>query len=250
EKCFVGIIGLGGGGSHIVQQLAHIGFLNYVIIDPDTVDLSNLNRLVCCTLKDAQNKEPKINVAKRTILELHPTAIVKAYQGRWQEQPLLLRDCDVLFGCVDGFSERRELEAGARRFLIPYIDIGLDVNHVPPEPPVMAGQVILSMPGEPCLSCVGFLTEDKLAKEAEKYGDAGINPQVIWVNGVLASTAVGIAVDLITDWTTRQRQVVYLSYEGNKNILEPHMRLKYRDIKESCRHYPADQVGEPYFLVL
>ena len=29
----VGIVGLGGGGSHVVQQLAHIGFLNFVIFD-------------------------------------------------------------------------------------------------------------------------------------------------------------------------------------------------------------------------
>ena len=35
SKTKVGIIGLGGGGSHIAQQLAHVGFQNYVLIDPD-----------------------------------------------------------------------------------------------------------------------------------------------------------------------------------------------------------------------
>jgi len=35
ERCVVGLVGLGGAGSHIVQQLAHVGFLNYVLYDAD-----------------------------------------------------------------------------------------------------------------------------------------------------------------------------------------------------------------------
>ncbi len=41
----VGVIGLCGGGSHIVQQLAHVGVLNYVVLDPDGMDKSNLKML-------------------------------------------------------------------------------------------------------------------------------------------------------------------------------------------------------------
>ena len=40
----VGIIGLGGGGSHIAQQSAHIGFGKFAIFDPDFTDFPNLNR--------------------------------------------------------------------------------------------------------------------------------------------------------------------------------------------------------------
>jgi tRNA A37 threonylcarbamoyladenosine dehydratase len=40
------IIGLGGGGSHVVQQFAHIGIGNFLIFDADQVEDSNLNRLV------------------------------------------------------------------------------------------------------------------------------------------------------------------------------------------------------------
>ena len=45
-RCTVAVPGLGGGGSHVVQQLAHIGFQNYIIYDGDRVEESNLNRLV------------------------------------------------------------------------------------------------------------------------------------------------------------------------------------------------------------
>ena len=244
--CIVGIIGLGGGGSHIVQQLAHIGFVHYILYDADSVESHNLNRLVGATRTDAIERRPKVEVARRVILGLQPEASIEAYQARWQKHPEPLRGCDLIFGCVDGLSERRELEACARRYLIPYIDIGLDVYQIGAEPPQMAGQVILSMPGEPCLTCMGFLSEADLAREAARYEDAGPRPQVVWANGVLASTAVGLAVDLLTDWTTALRGPVYLSYHGNAGTVQPHVRLDYLRSR-MCPHYPLEQVGEPRF---
>lgn len=42
----VAVVGLGGGGSHVAQQLAHLGFGNFILIDPDKIELPNLNRTV------------------------------------------------------------------------------------------------------------------------------------------------------------------------------------------------------------
>src|SRR6266849_8531402 len=53
---------------------------------------------------------------------------------------------------------------------------------------VNGGQVIMSSPDGPCMRCMGFLTGEKLAAEAALYGNAGARPQVVWHNGVLAST--------------------------------------------------------------
>lgn len=246
-KCVVGIIGLGGGGSHIVQQLAHVGFKNYVIYDFDYVEGSNLNRTVGATAKDVKMKSLKIHAAKRLIRGLQPKAKIKEIKTRWQNNPLPFRGCDIIFGCVDGFDERRQLEASARRYLIPYIDIGLTVNHVLPEPPRMGGQVILSLPGNPCMWCIGFLTGMKLGKEASEYGNAGPKPQVIWANGVLASSAVGIAVDLITGWTKTSQKVIYLEYDGNSGVVTPHERIKYVNLATPCTHYVFENIGDPIF---
>lgn len=243
ELCKVGIVGLGGGGSHIVQQLAHLGFQNYILYDSDIVQETNLNRLIGATEKDIN--KPKIKIAERMIYGLQARAKIKAYKNRWQEKPLSLRGCDIIFGCVDKFSERRELEACSRRFLIPYIDIGIDVIEVKPEPPIISGQVVVSMPDHPCLSCLGFLNDKNLALEAGKYGNAGDKPQVVWANGIVASMAVGIAVDFLTNWTKSGQRIIYLSYEGNKNSVNPHVRLQYLNAKEKCIHYPDDEVGEP-----
>src|SRR5450759_1447448 len=66
-RCTVGIAGLGGGGSHIVQQLAHIGFKRYVMYDGDAIEESNLNRLVGARSVDVVAATPKLHLAKMMI---------------------------------------------------------------------------------------------------------------------------------------------------------------------------------------
>lgn len=243
QNCTVAIVGLGGGGSHIVQQLAHLGVLNYILYDPQTVDLSNLNRMVGASRSDIGNF--KTSVAERLILGLQPKAHVRVIADCWQSSPELLRSCDLVFGCVDTFKDRSEIEASARRYLIPYIDIGMEVFQIKNDPPRMVGQVILSLPGEVCLRCLEFITEKNLNLEASKYGAAGGRPQVIWPNGILASTAVGMAVDMLTGWS-RFNIPIYVSYDGNGLQLTRHVRLDY-DLPEICSHYPLQMIGEPEF---
>ena len=136
-----------------------------------------------------------------------------------------------------------------RRFAIPYIDIGMDVHQVDGEPPRIGGQLILSMPGQPCMRCLGFLTEERIAAEVALYGAAGGRPQVIWPNGILASSAVGILVDLATGWSGALDRLVYLSYDGNAGTLISHVRLSYVD-SAPCPHFPAHDVGTPTFRSL
>ncbi len=231
----VGIIGLGGGGSHIAQQLAHLGVGNFTLFDPDHVEFSNLNRLVGATAKDAQRKRAKTNLFSRIIRKVNPIARVTGVQKQWQEESLLLGSCDVVFGCVDTYVAREQIERACRRFLIPYIDIGMDVSELP-EGHVVAGQMILSMPDQPCLRCFGFLNDDLLAQEAARYGAAGGRPQVVWPNGILASAAVSTFVQLTTPWGSAAHPVAYLEYDGNAQTLMPSNRVEYRKNVE-CTHF-------------
>ena len=74
----VGIIGLGGGGSHVVQQLAHIGVEKYVLVDPDTIDETNLNRLVGGTLQDVSANAAKLRVRQPPFpLRLPPSRLFR-----------------------------------------------------------------------------------------------------------------------------------------------------------------------------
>jgi hypothetical protein len=246
-RCTVAVPGLGGGGSHIVQQLAHIGFQNYVLYDDDIVEESNLNRLIGARFVDAQAETPKLHLAKMMIYDLQPRANVRGFACKWQDHPEPMRESQIVIGAVDSYKGREELEIACRRYLMHYIDIGMDVHGT--DRPVIGGQVILSSPGGLCMRCMGFLTDEKIAQEAARYGNVGARPQVVWPNGVLASTAVGLAVDLITNWTRKQRSHAYLVYDGNEGTVTPSITLK--NFKSSaCPHFSPIEVGDPVLVEL
>lgn len=242
----IGLLGFGGGGSHVGQQLAHLGAGSVRVADGDRIDNSNLNRLVGATTADVRARRLKVEIARRIVSAVNRQADIITHDGPWQERAELFRSCDILVGCVDSFAQRQEAEILARRFAIPYIDIGMDVHQVGDDPPRIGGQLILSMPGGPCMTCFGFLTPEKLGREAARYGDAGGRPQVVWSNGVLASSAVGVIVDLVTGWTRMRDRIVYLSYDGNLGTLTDHVRLRHLRWS-SCPHFPESAVGMPRF---
>lgn len=241
----VGVVGLGGGGSHIVQQLAHLGVGSFVLVDPDCIEETNLNRLVGGTAADVRAGAHKTRIAARQVRRVSPRSRVTRIEATWQTRAESLRGCDLLFGCVDSFGERRQLEEAARRYLIPYIDIGMDVIPAGDEFAIV-GQVALSMPGRHCLRCFGVLRDAALAAEAQNYGVAGSRPQVVWPNGLLASAAVGIAVSLVSPWHSGAESPPLVEYDGNRGTLTPSPVLSA--VSAECTHFrDANMLGDPWF---
>jgi len=74
----VGVAGLGGGGSHIAQQLAHVGIGHFALFDPDTMEFPNLNRTVSATFEDAISNTPKVIVAERAMAD--PIRVAKRFR--------------------------------------------------------------------------------------------------------------------------------------------------------------------------
>ena len=247
SKLRVGIIGLGGGGSHIAQQLAHVGVSHFVLCDHDHISETNLNRTVGATAADVSRKRLKTDIAARQIGALHDYADVLTI-GKWEEKSTALLHCDVVIGCVDTFAGRRDLEAFCRRHLIPYVDVGMDVQKLARDRHEIIGQVILSMPGRQCMRCMNFLTDELLAEEARKYGDAGGRPQVVWSNGVICSAAVGALVDLVTRWGRTGCDSLYLNFRGTDLSLQHDPRLQHLSL--SCEHYPLIEAGDPVWKQL
>ena len=244
-QSIIGILGLCGGGSHIAQQLAHVGFRRFRLFDPDFVEEPNLNRMVGSRPVDATSKRLKTEVIRDLILQVQPDAEIETFSGNWQDHHLELRECTIVFGCLDSFGLRDELEGYCRRFLLPYVDIGMDVHESSTGGFAISGQIIASLPGWPCMRCMGFITEERITREAERYGAAGNRPQVIWPNGVLASTAVGLGVSLLTPWH-KQVLVPFIEYDGNRHELKPsNVLILVRG--QVCPHYPAGDVGDPFW---
>ncbi|WP_027483926.1 ThiF family adenylyltransferase [Rhodanobacter sp. OR87] len=231
----VGIVGLCGGGSHVAQQLAHIGVGRFRLFDPDAADGTNTGRMVGLSAKDAECERLKTDVIARHILAINPAAEVTAHPVSWQKASEAMKLCHAVFSCVDRYHPRDELERFCRRYLIPYIDVGMDV-HGENLPYHIAGQVIVSLPGRPCLRCFGFITDERLREEARRYGAVGGRPQVVWPNGVLASTAVGAFIQMISPWSD-DAPPLYTEYDGNRFQLFPSHRLAPL-IHYTCPHYP------------
>lgn len=71
------IVGLGGVGAYAVESLARLGVSDFVIIDKDKVDITNINRQIIA-LESTLNKD-KTSVLKERILDINPRAKVKEY---------------------------------------------------------------------------------------------------------------------------------------------------------------------------
>jgi molybdopterin/thiamine biosynthesis adenylyltransferase len=244
-SCKIGIVGLSGGGSHEAQQLAHIGFLNYVLIDPKKMKMKHLHRLVGGTCEDVEKNSPKVAIAERGIKSIRPNANVEVIEDTWQNAQLSLRDSTAILGCVDSYSEREQLDRFCRRFLIPYIDIGMDVLSFGNGFQIV-GQVAMSSPGHACLRCMAIINDLNLKNEAAEYGAAGPRAQVVWPNGVLASSAVGLLVQLLCPWHKTSSASAYLEYNGNYSTVAPSPRMEHI-INEMCPHYSVKDLGDPFF---
>lgn len=100
------VLGAGGLGAPVLLYLAAAGVGHITVVDPDTVDLSNLQRQVIHSTADIS--QAKVESAKQSMLAINPHIQVKALQTRLDEQQLLTQVAahDVVVDCTDNFPTR------------------------------------------------------------------------------------------------------------------------------------------------
>lgn len=123
----VGVVGCSGTGSIIVELLMRNCVGNIVLVDPDTVEEKNLNRIINAKKQDAKQAKHKVEVLKEMILATNMGIKVDSYVTDTRDKSVIeaLTDCDVIFGCVDSVTGRYHLECIATAYFIPYFDIGV-----------------------------------------------------------------------------------------------------------------------------
>ena len=126
----IGIVGVGSVGSVVAEAMARIGIEHLTLIDPDRIEIHNLDRLWFATRSDKGRF--KVDVAKRN-LALHATAadpriemVARPIEDKRTYRQVL--DCDAIFSCVDGPIARNTLNYIANAHLIPVIDIGVAIR--------------------------------------------------------------------------------------------------------------------------
>jgi hypothetical protein len=216
------IVGLGGLGSHVVQQLAYLGVQKYALIDYDEVTRSNLNRLIGATEADLRKK--KTEVAGRFIHSLQPKAEVRQIEHSLLSKEAFdaIAAADLVFGCVDDDGVRLVLLELCCAHRKPYLDLASDM----PDETSFGGRVIFSGLGRGCPMCKGeldqkeiwrfFATTEQRAEDDRVYGvkrsELGeTGPSVVMLNGVIASLAV---TEFVAHVTGIRRPVAHLIYRG------------------------------------
>jgi molybdopterin/thiamine biosynthesis adenylyltransferase len=224
----VAVLGLSGGGSHAFPQLAHQGVGTLIPIDDEIVDATNLGRLIGATESDVDTTA-KVAVAERVATAIDSSITVIPVPARFPSSEAIaaLKSADIVVACVDRFAAREAINAFCRRYLIPLVDIGMSIRSTGEQLATADGQVIVSLPGKPCMRCF-FITDAVLARERaerppgyDENPDAPGEPQVVSMNGVLASEACNCVLDLITGYSGGRRGARQWQYDGRTGHLEP-----------------------------
>jgi len=230
----IGVVGVGGTGSPVLQQLAHLGVSRFLLIDPDTVERSNLNRLIGAEPKDVGKL--KVAVAERSIHRINPSAQVEASATSvlLAKDAEALADVDIVFGCTDSQGSRAVLNQLAYQYLIPTIDMGVAIVVSGENVSRIIGRTQMLSPGLGCLICGNLLDPEAvrvdLLTDFERRADPYIvgarepAPAVISLNSTMASVAVTMFLSAVTGIPAKARLVNYNAVNGTMRVgmIKPH----------------------------
>lgn len=224
RKLKIAVIGCSGTGSFVVEQLARLGVGEIILIDPDVIELKNLNRIINSFYDDALHSTPKVTVLERAINNMGTGTKIKSFQSNLYNRDIIkeVASSDVLFGCMDSVDGRHLLNRISNFYLLPYFDLGVKlvadgIGGVE----YMVGTVHYLQPGKSTLLSRNVYTlndlnsADLLRSDPKEYKKQlkekyikGINvdkPAVISVNNQISALA-------INDFLAR---IHSYRYEGN-----------------------------------
>jgi molybdopterin/thiamine biosynthesis adenylyltransferase len=172
----VAVIGAGGLGSAVVTLLAHLGIGHLTLVDADTVEPSNLNRLFGATAADARARGRKVEALARYVAAVRPAARVAPlalpvdHPEAWRQ----VAGCDAVLAGVDNDGARLVVNRLAVQYLLPLIDLGTGIATDAGGAIVEAGgQVRCVLPGGFCLQCIGGID---LTAAARQRAPAALRP--------------------------------------------------------------------------
>ena len=117
----VAIFGIGGVGSFVVEALVRAGIENFILVDNDEVEETNLNRQIIATYETIG--KPKVEVARKRILDINPNAKVEAHQEFFTKDSKGILDNSISYivDAVDTVTAKIELVVQAKQLNIPII---------------------------------------------------------------------------------------------------------------------------------
>ncbi|MCY3627471.1 MAG: ThiF family adenylyltransferase [Gammaproteobacteria bacterium] len=165
-----GVIGLGSVGTAIAEILARVGVSNLLLIDADSIEEHNLDRMLYATAKDIGRYKVDVvashlkQTATATSFQVHP---MRAWLQESDAYSASL-DCDVLFAAVDRPLPKDLLNNIAYVHYIPVVFGGIRVATKPSGKLADATWSVVNVaPGSRCLRCDGQYTTSDVTLERD-----------------------------------------------------------------------------------
>jgi molybdopterin/thiamine biosynthesis adenylyltransferase/proteasome lid subunit RPN8/RPN11 len=219
QSLHIGIIGAGGTGSAVAEQLTRLGVGMLSIFDGDKFDPTNVNRLYGSSTRDGSR--PKAEVVMEHLNRIGLSAKINAINEAITQESVAkhLRGCDLIFGCTDKEAPRAILVKLALRYLIPIIDLGVVIHSANGSITDVIGRVTTVFPGEACLFCRNRISAEAIRLEGlpdeersqlirEGYAPELLapNPAVISFTTCIASLAIIELLHRLTGFMGKERQ--------------------------------------------
>jgi len=232
EHLHIGIVGAGGTGSAIIEQLTRLGIGTLSVFDGDHFDESNVNRIYGSCTQDSGVL--KVNIAKRNVDRIGLTTVVECHPQHITNENIAkeLRRCDLIFGCTDKQQPRSILVQLALRYLIPVIDMGVVIDSDKGAIRDVVGRVTTLIAGEACLFCRKRITPEgiqieslskeeraRLAKEGYAPELEAPAPSVVPFTSTIASFAISEMLHRLTGYMGEDRHSTELLCFFDQNRL-------------------------------
>ena len=254
----IGIVGVGSVGCMVAEALARIGVAKLVLIDPDKVEMHNLDRLLYAGKKNVG--EYKVELAAKH-LRNSATAEnfeVLRYTERIQQADSCAAalDCDLLFSAVDRPLPKDLVNRIAYAHCIPVISGGVFIDT---KPDGTLGQAAWSVsavgPGRRCLRCDGQYSTSDVTMERDGSlddpayvravatpGDGPVNQNVFAFSANLASYMVieMVRLTVAADWWPDAGGKLHYSMIPNR------LQVEQARCEPTCSVHETTAYGDEY----
>jgi hypothetical protein len=163
----VAVIGAGGTGSAAIEVLARAGVGHLVLVDPDHISESNLERVHGSRPEDVAVKKAKVALASEHVKSIDPTCEVESIIGSLPQKEILdaIVNADVVLGCTDQQHSRLALSDVAVRYLVPAIDCGVLLEGKDGKVTGQVLQLVRFLARDACALCRGMIDSSRVAQE-------------------------------------------------------------------------------------
>lgn len=166
SKLHVGIIGAGGTGSSVAEQLIRLGVGKLTVVDGGSLEDTNVTRGYGSGISDIGTAKAEITSRLAERIGLGTEIRVLTKNCTYLSTLKALRDCDLIFGCTDDQWGRALLNRLAIYYLIPVFDMGVKIDSKEGQIASIQGRVTTLLPGMACLFCRGRISAEQVRQES------------------------------------------------------------------------------------